>query len=678
MPRTAAAFFLLAALFSCRRQPTGPVAPYADSRICANCHPAIDRSYRETGMARAFAKASRDTLNLENWGKTFDHRPSGRVFELDARDGRYFLRRWESGKTNLVEREIHYVMGSGNHARSYIHRTAEGRLSELPVAWYPGVGFAMSPGYDRPDHQDVRRKISFDCMFCHNAYPALPPGADQPASEPVWPAVLPEGIDCQRCHGPGRAHAESAGKAAIVNPKKLPRERSLEVCMQCHLETTSTPLPNSLVRFGRGAFSYKPGEPLGAFVIHFDHAQGREEKFEIVSSAYRLRQSRCFSVSGTLQCTTCHDPHQVQRGSIFDARCKSCHASGPHSERPNCASCHMPRRRTEDVVHAVMTDHKIQRRPSGNLLATLRERHEAPGRGYRGEVALYHPPDLDERTRDIYLGIAQVVQKSNPSGAARLEAAIVKHAPREPQPYFALAPASGRPEEWYRKALDRDPSFVPAMRNLGEVLNRAGRHAEALTLLERARTLAPRDPSVLHELGLAYRCAGRLADAAAALRESVKVDPEFPEAINSLGLVLAERSDPAAEAAFREAIRIQPDYAESHLNLARILLSREQTAAARRELETAIRWKPGLAPAHEALGGIAAAEGRWAQSLEHYRESFRLDPSSDHAALGVGSALAALGNRAAAATVLERAARSADPGISSEAREVLSQLKVRP
>ena len=34
----------------------------------------------------------------------------------------------------------------------------------------------MSPGYDRPDHQDVRRKISFDCMFCHNGYPKLPPG----------------------------------------------------------------------------------------------------------------------------------------------------------------------------------------------------------------------------------------------------------------------------------------------------------------------------------------------------------------------------------------------------------------------------------------------------------------------------------------------------------------------
>jgi len=87
--------------------------------------------------------------------------------------------------------------------------------------------------------------------------------------------------------------------------------------MQCHLETTSAPLPNMIRRYGRGAFSYKPGEPLGDYMLHFDHAAGtgRQDKFEIAHAAYRLRKSACFQESaGAMTCTTCHHPHDVPRG----------------------------------------------------------------------------------------------------------------------------------------------------------------------------------------------------------------------------------------------------------------------------------------------------------------------------------------------------------------------------
>ncbi len=39
----------------------------------------------------------------------------------------------------------------------------------------------------------------------------------------------------------------------------------MEVCMQCHLETTSGRIPAVLQRFERGAFSYVPGQPLVGF-----------------------------------------------------------------------------------------------------------------------------------------------------------------------------------------------------------------------------------------------------------------------------------------------------------------------------------------------------------------------------------------------------------------------------
>ena len=245
-------------------------------------------------------------------------------------------------------------------------------------------------------------------MFCHNGYPEIREGADTSGSAPVFEGALPNGIDCQRCHGPGRAHVEAMqnGKApegTIINPARLSRELQLDLCMQCHLETTSFRLPSAIARYDRNAFSYRPGQPLGDFVLHFDRAptQGRNDgfemdKFEIAHAAYRLRQSACFLKSNPqMVCTTCHNPHDVPRGATaaqhYTEACLRCHsaalqtltASGKHTKSQDCTGCHMPKRRTDDVVHVVMTDHYIQRRkPAGNLLDL---RFESKS---RGDVAL--------------------------------------------------------------------------------------------------------------------------------------------------------------------------------------------------------------------------------------------------------------------------------------------------
>jgi len=41
--------------------------------------------------------------------------------------------RWQ--RTNIVEEQADFVIGSGNHARSYLHRSTEGKLVEMPVSW---------------------------------------------------------------------------------------------------------------------------------------------------------------------------------------------------------------------------------------------------------------------------------------------------------------------------------------------------------------------------------------------------------------------------------------------------------------------------------------------------------------------------------------------------------------
>src|SRR5205814_1320162 len=214
----------------------------------------------------------------------------------------------------------------------------DGRLLQLPVAWYAEDGtWRMAPGYDRPDHPDFRRAVDAACMFCHNAYP-LQPVREAAGADPVFPSELPDGIDCERCHGPAGEHVALAERGAsakdvrtaILNPARLPVERQLEVCMQCHLQPTSRLLPSTIRRSGRDVFSYDPRQPLSSYMLFFDADRPREDAFEVNHTAYRLRQSACFVRSGgRLLCTTCHDPHARPSADAANRACRECHASLP-------------------------------------------------------------------------------------------------------------------------------------------------------------------------------------------------------------------------------------------------------------------------------------------------------------------------------------------------------------
>jgi len=281
-------------------------ADYVDSSECASCHPTIYDTFQHSGMGRSFSRLGSTITEDFKVKNTFYHRASDRYYTMYERDGRYFQRRHQLGpngeKINVVEKQIDYVLGSGNHARTYLHLDEQKRLVELPVGWYAEDGgyWAMNPGFDRPDQPDFRRRISQECIFCHNAYPTVTEDSDRTGGDASFPGKMPEGIDCQRCHGPGGAHIRATQKVnstadeirkAIINPARLSSERNLEVCMQCHLESTSARLPYSVRRFGRGVFSYRPGEPLADYAVHFDRAPDSEhkERFEIVNQAYRLR-----------------------------------------------------------------------------------------------------------------------------------------------------------------------------------------------------------------------------------------------------------------------------------------------------------------------------------------------------------------------------------------------------
>jgi hypothetical protein len=141
-------FGLLAACWQVVPQ-SRPIAPlpsktsasaYVDPAVCAGCHQDIAKTYKLTGMGHSlYGPTAENTVEDYTTRNAVDHAASGLTYTMVERDGKYYQRRSEKGfgghETNVIEQQIDYVIGSGNHARSYLHRTADGKRIELPVSW---------------------------------------------------------------------------------------------------------------------------------------------------------------------------------------------------------------------------------------------------------------------------------------------------------------------------------------------------------------------------------------------------------------------------------------------------------------------------------------------------------------------------------------------------------------
>ena len=731
-------------------QKAKPVNTYADPALCATCHAEIAQNFAKTGMGRSFSEVSAEHPPDPLPAKPFYHEASDTYLSMIRRDGKIYQRRWQldyQGKeTNIEEKSADYEVGSGNHARTYLHLTARNGLQQLPLGSYSEDGgiWAMLPGYDRADYPGSARPIHYECIFCHNGYPKIAKANEEEGSEPVYQLPLPNGIDCQRCHGPGQHHIDTVAKpgvtpdeisASIVNPKRLSPERELEVCLQCHLETSTLKLPHAEVRRDRTPFSYIPGQPLDQFRLAFDREPGKNTRFEVPGAASGMRKSQCFlqtqsnDAAHQLRCTTCHDPHNIPRGddatAHYNAVCRTCHAAdftrtvaaGSHPTGPDCVGCHMPKRRTDDAIHISMTDHSIRRTYPANLLAMKPEYYEGADNSYKGEVVPYYPAKLAPTpTNELDVAAAQVLDGSNlKEGIARLTSLIQKYHPTRASYYVDLAEAfhtagdAARSQLYYDEALRLAPLSTVIMLKLGnaQVDWQAWPKAEATLRKVIART--PNDPVAWGLFGQALYQQHKDAEARIALTKTIALDPDLPEPHNYLAAMLVRAGDlDGAEKEFREAVRILPSNADWQANLAGLVASRGGIPEARFLFERAIRLKPdsvgprlnyarllanvnqipdaekqaraavmadpGVPASHELWGAILTAAGDPEGAIRELNTAVKLQPDFWRAHYELAIAMGTRGDSAGAAAQLRLAAQGNDPEIKNAAQQMLQKL----
>jgi predicted CXXCH cytochrome family protein len=188
-------------------------------------------------------------------------------------------------------------------------------------------------------------------------------------------------VGCERCHGPGSAHADHPLRDNILNPARMDYVAATDTCIQCHSQgrPPANPIEGKYYDWPVG---YRVGLRLQDFWSLEDHTLGqisfthfpdgtahknRMQGNDFVQSVMYRRGVTCFS---------CHDPHGTgnysQLRKPVDQICLDCHAplspNGPRtatleehthhkpgSPGSQCVACHMPQIQTTlgDVkVHA--------------------------------------------------------------------------------------------------------------------------------------------------------------------------------------------------------------------------------------------------------------------------------------------------------------------------------------
>jgi choline-sulfatase len=112
----------------------------------------------------------------------------------------------------------------------------------------------------------------------------------------------------------------------------------------------------------------------------------------------------------------------------------------------------------------------------------------------------------------------------------------------------------------FEKALEIQPGFAMAHRDLGMILLQKGRYKEAATHLEQATELGLAHAKLYNFLGIAYSRTGRYQDAIKVYTKALDKEPDFAEAHLNLSYVYEKLNRPqSARLQYQTACKLQAD-----------------------------------------------------------------------------------------------------------------------
>jgi Flp pilus assembly protein TadD len=494
-------------------KPVHDLSGYGGTESCKRCHEQIYATYAKHSMART---GLRPVASLDQkWlAKIFDagtpvkHDKSGFTYRPFRNGTKYFVEETlldaDGGAIASWQDPVTHLLSAGSYGLALYSRRAD-RLIHIPIDYYAKAARWDLDPMAFGGNPRLTNALGPFCASCHT---------DDPAQRFVDP--LPQGVGCERCHGPSKRHIETLATTDTVNPAKLPPRRQLDVCTQCHQST------NPILRSGKDHFGFRPGDQLDAFRVNFVGEPPERDRMKLLVHSERLVRSACWKGSDKLTCTTCHDPHVSsleKTDAWWNGKCLGCHKptactdTKEHRDAAGdqCWKCHMRAGNTGDVPLVTITDHWIQKQPPAVRPGAI----EKPKTLVPWSTHIGEPVVDDEMAVLTALGHADAGFNDE---AVRLAVRAVAKQPTAAL-YNLLANiylAKRRPRDAslaYQQALHLDPDDSGALLGYARVMLDGGKLDEANHALDRLLALDPNDGTALETRGIALYRTGNRAQA---------------------------------------------------------------------------------------------------------------------------------------------------------------------
>jgi Flp pilus assembly protein TadD len=596
------------------------------------CHSDKYETYIQTGMGMSLDTASRKKTSAAFTGHDviYDEFKNLSYFPHWVNDSFFVTEFRISNRDTIYKRKeyVSWIVGSGQHTNSHLVNF-KGYVYQAPVTFYTQKAkWDLPPGFENGFNSRFSRMIGLECISCHNAYPKIEVGSENKYS------LIPDGIDCERCHGPGSKHIENmqAGKLVdvnqyidytIVNPAKLPVDLQMDVCQRCHIQG------NTVLNDDKSFLDFKPGMKLSDVMnVYMPVYKGDDDSHIMASHVERLKMSECFLVTtkkaealnnqnpsltpykNSMTCVTCHNPHvsvKKEDKNYFNNKCRSCHfvphekvesksiaasninCSLPMSERlksnDNCVSCHMPKNNSIDIPHVSVTDHWIR---------TPMKKHEVDNiKEFAGLACINNPAAGDKSLGKAYLSYFEKFS-SNPAYLDSAKKYISDDNLDSIKSNFQSLIRWAFLNKNYKKVIEysnlnqgflKKKNKISVMNEdawtyyrIGESYYAEGDIYNSISYFKKATECAPLQLDFRNKFAGALLDGGSIEEARKNYEFIIEENPKYTSAYISLGyLILTVDKDPLlAEKLYDKALSLDPDNLQALLNKAGVKLLQDK------------------------------------------------------------------------------------------------------